>query len=211
MSDKFEVDADAWRFYEDGTESGSSAIDAQDTSITRDVNSNSQVHIRYRVQEIGAGAIAGATTDDYIIEYRLNGGGSWVGITTTSNRVQVDTGSALTDDGATTDRATEGISAGSGSFFAGVQEEGDGEITDFQHQADNHTEHVWALLFVADDFTDADTIDFRMRINGGAMDNSVVPRITASKSVSDPSQEWAGTEGKGTQEPVREKNEIVSY
>ncbi len=27
----------------------------------------------------------------------------------------------------------------------------------------------------------------------------------------DPSQEWAGTEGKGTQEPVREKNEIVGY
>ncbi len=211
MSNKFVVDADAWRFYEDGTESGSTAIDAQDTDITRDVNSDSQVHIRYRVQETGDGDIAGETTDDYTIEYRLNAGGSWIPITTTSNRVQVDTGSSLTDDGATTDRAVDGISAGAGSFFAGVQEEGDGEITDFQHEANNHTEHVWALLLVSADFTDADTVDFRLRLNGGAMDNSVVPRITASITADAVDEEWAGTLGQGQQEPTREPNEIVEY
>lgn len=186
MSDKFVVDFDKFRFYEDGTESGSSAIEAEDTNLTgRDVSSDSQVHLRCRVQEIGAGIVAGETTDDYTLEYRLNGGGSWIPITTTSNRVQCDPSSSLTDDGATTNRSTDGITDGSGSFFAGIQEEGDGEITDFQHEADNFTEHVFALLLVSADFTNSDFVDFRLRLNGGAMDNSVTPRITVSKGAAD--------------------------
>lgn len=182
MANKFIVDADAFRFYEDDgspSESASTPIDAQDVNVTRNLVADNQLHLRYRVQEIGAGSVPGETTDDYTIEFRINEGGSWIPVTTSSSRVRVDLNSLLTDGGATTDRSTDGISAGSGSFFAGEQEEGDGEITDFQHEADNYTEHVWGLELVSLDWSGGDFVDLRMRLNGGAMDNSVTPRITA--------------------------------
>ena len=62
MSNKFVPSLAAFRLYEDGTESGSSPIEAQDTDTTgRDVNSDSQVHLRVLIDETGAGSIAGAT------------------------------------------------------------------------------------------------------------------------------------------------------
>ncbi len=181
--DVFAVDADAFRFYEnDGSpsESTSTPLAAQDTNIERNVGSNTQLHIRYRVQEIGAGSTAGATTDDYDLEWRVNGGGGWNAIGPGTTRVRRDTGSELSDGAATTNRSTNGISDGSGSFFAGEQEEGNGEITDFQHEADNFTEHVWAIELVAADWSTGDFVDLRMRLNGGnpGMDNTAVPRIT---------------------------------
>lgn len=183
--DEFVPDANAWRFYEDGSESGSSPVEAEDTNIAaRDVNSDSQVHIRYRVEEVGAGSISGEATDDYVLQYRLNGGGSWIVITTITNRVQMDASSSLTEDGATTNRATNGISDGAGSFVAGIQKEDDAEVTNYQLTANNFTEHVWALLLVSADFTDADFAEFRLTLNGGnpGMTNSVMPRITVDKA-----------------------------
>lgn len=182
MSNKFVVDFDAFRFYEDdGSESASTPIENQDINVTNwNVSSDSQLHLRYRVQETGGGSIAGDAADDYTIQYRVNGAGGWTTVTASSARVQADTGSQLTDGAATTDRATNGISAGSGSFFAGVQEEGDGEITDFQHEADNHTEHVWALNLPSADWTGGDFVDFRAQLNGGNVDNAVTPRITSA-------------------------------
>ena len=183
--DAFDVDADAFRFYEDDgspSESASTALAAQDTNITVDVSSDVQLHLRYRVQEVGGGSIAGATTDDYDLQYRVNGGGGWTSITASSSRVQTDTASELSDGSATTDRSTDGISAGSGSFFVGEQEDGDSAITDFQHEADNYTEHVWALDLISADWSSSDFVDFRMRLNAGnpGMDNSVTPRITSA-------------------------------
>ena len=183
MSNKFVPNFAAFRLYEDGTESGSSPIEAQDTDTTgRSVDANSQVHLRVRIDETGAGSIAGATTDDWTCEYRLNGGGSWVAITGASALVQVDTGSSLTDAGATTNRSTNGISDGGGSFFAGVQEDGNGEITDFQHQADNFTEHVFALLLISSALSDLDALTFRVAMNGSNIAAAVVPSITVSKA-----------------------------
>ena len=183
MSDKFVPNFAASRLYEDGTESGSTQIAAQDTDITgRDVASDSQVHLRVRIDETGSGSIAGASTDDWTCEYRLNGGGSWVTITTTSSAVQTDTASSLTDTSATTDRAVDGISAGGGSFLAGVQEDGNGEITDFQHTADNHTEHVFAILLISSVLNDADALTFRVALNGSSIAAGVVPSITVSKA-----------------------------
>ncbi len=183
MSDKFVPNFAAFRLYEDGTEPGSTAIEAQDTDTTgRDVASDSQVHLRVRIDETGSGTISGATTDDWSTQYRLNGGGSWVDITTTSLCVQTDTGSTLTDTGATTDRATEGISAGTGSFFAGVQENGKGEITDFQHTGDKHTKHVWGLLLISAELANGDALTFRVALNGSNIAAGVVPSITVSKA-----------------------------
>ncbi len=181
MSNKFVPNFAAFRLYEDGTESGSSPIEAQDTDTTaRDISSDSQVHLRVRIDETGDGSVAGETTDDWTLEYRLNGGGSWVTITTSSSAVQTDTGSTLSDGSDTTDRATNGISAGTGSFFVGVQEDGNGEITDFQHAADNHTEHVFALLLISSVLADNDALTFRVALNGSNIAAGVVPSITVS-------------------------------
>jgi hypothetical protein len=62
----------AYRFYEDGAESSSTAIDAQNTNITRSVNSDSNLQLRVRIQETAGGS--GATTDDYQLQYSLNSG-----------------------------------------------------------------------------------------------------------------------------------------
>lgn len=185
MSDKFVVDFDAFRFYEDGTESGSSPIAAQDVSPTgRNVDSNSKIHLRCRVQEVGQGTLAGATTDDYNLQYRLNGGGGWTSITGATTQVQADSGSSLTDGGATTNRGTDGITDGTGTFFAGIQESSDSELTDFQHQADNFTEHVFALVLISADLVDNDQVEFRLALNGGnpGMDNTATPSITVTKT-----------------------------
>ena len=190
MSNKFVPNFAAFRLYEDGTESGSTPIEAQDTDTTaRDLSSDSEVHLRVRIDETGDGSIAGETTDDWKLSYRLNGGGAWVDITTTSNRVQVSTVSSLTDGNATTDRSTNGISAGTGSFFAGIQvATTDNEITNFQHEADNHTEHVFALTLVSADMTDADALTFRVELNGSPINSGVTPSITVSVTSTSPIQ-----------------------
>lgn len=63
----------SYRYYEDGTETGSTAIDAQDTNITRDVNSDSNLQLRVRLQETNG--TAGDSTDDYQLQYELNDSG----------------------------------------------------------------------------------------------------------------------------------------
>jgi hypothetical protein len=187
MSNKYVPDQDAFRFYEDGTESGSTQIAAENTNVTdRDLDAgDSQIHLRLRIQEVGGGSIPGETTDDYLLTYRLNGGGGYSAVTTSSTQVQIDTASTLTNDDPTTDRAVDGISDGTGSFFAGIQEAGDGEITDFQHEADNFTEHVFALLLISADLVNTDFIDFRLALNGGnpGMDTSILPQVSIFKTV----------------------------
>lgn len=61
----------AFRFYEDGTEAGATAIDTQDTNITRTVNSDSNLQLRVRLQN---SPVAGTSTDDYQLQYSLNSG-----------------------------------------------------------------------------------------------------------------------------------------
>src|SRR6478672_579168 len=63
----------AYRFYEDGTEAGSTAIAAQTTNITRDVTSDSNLQLRVRLQETNGG-VGGLATDDYQLQYSQNGG-----------------------------------------------------------------------------------------------------------------------------------------
>jgi hypothetical protein len=71
-------DQDAFRFYEDGTESGSTAIDAESTNITRNVSSDSDLLLRIRIQE-EAGA-AGSATDDYKLQYEHEDSGTYYDI-----------------------------------------------------------------------------------------------------------------------------------
>lgn len=174
---KFAVTPDKFQWYEDGTEAGASAIGSESQDIaSRNNDSDSKLHLRIQIQEDGAGSVGGASTDDWQLQRDINDAGTWADVNTTSTRVQTDIASQLTDDGATTDR----LSGGAGTFFGGIQEEGDGEVTDFLHQADNFTQHVWALVLIAADNSDADHFDFRVRLNGGAIGSGVEAGVTVT-------------------------------
>jgi hypothetical protein len=136
------------------------------------------------MDELGAGDIDGNTIDDYDLQYRVNGGGSWIVPTGASDRVRMDAGSSLTDGAATTNRGTDGLTDGAGSFVASEQMVSDAELTNFQLTANNFTEMVWGLLLVSADFADGDFVEFRLRYNGGnpGMANTQVPRITVTKT-----------------------------
>lgn len=162
----------AFRFYEDGTESGSTAIDAQDTNITRNVDSDSNLLLRVRIQETGA--VAGAATDDYQLQYSKNGG---VYTAIGSGAVLGFNSSNFAEGDATTNR----LGAGSGSFVAGEISE-DGEVNDMTLTASNYTEHLYALTIVAAEVTNNDTLDFRVRYNTAVLNAyTVTPRVTIQK------------------------------
>jgi hypothetical protein len=78
----------AFRLYEDGTESGSTVIAAQNTNITRTVDTDSNLALRVRLQE--SGAVAGASTDDYQLQYSLDGG-AYANVGTVESPVIADT------------------------------------------------------------------------------------------------------------------------
>jgi hypothetical protein len=183
--DEFAPDITHFRFYEDGTEAGSSPAAGEDVNVTgRGVDSDSQIQLRLLMDELGAGDIGGNAIDDYDLQYRVNGGGSWITPTGATNRVRMDSGSFLTDGGATTNRGTDGLTDGAGSFVASEQMVSDAELANFELTANNFTEMVWGLLLVSADFSDGDFIEFRLRYNAGnpGMDNTQVPRITVTKT-----------------------------
>jgi hypothetical protein len=174
----------AFRLYEDGTESGSSPIDSQDTDITRNVDSDSNLHLRFRIDETKG--ISGDSTDDWQLQYSKNAA-SYTDVTSGSSNAK-GFNSALTDGGATTNRATNGITDGTGSFVAGEISE-DGLIDDHQLTASNFTEHLYTLTLVSADLANNDTLDFRILRNGSTITYSQTPTITASKTSVGPTTE----------------------
>lgn len=179
----FTPDVNAFRFYDsDGGEAASTALENQDTNTSVDTSGgNVDLQLRLRVDETGGAA--GASTDDYQLQYLHTSGeaGSWTNITGATSTVQGTT-AGLTNDAATTNRASSGISdPGAGSFVAGEQSS-DGLVDDMQLTANNFTEHVWGLRVVAADVTSGDTLDFRLSTPTG-MVNSVTPRITIAGGI----------------------------
>lgn len=176
----------AFRYYEDGTESGSTAIDAQDTNITRSVNSNSNLLFRARIQETSGGTNI-ITPTTWQLQYSKNSG-TWTNITTSTSNVKAFDSTNLTDGGATTNR----LGAGTGSFVAGLVEES-GLIDDFAGlSASNYTELLYTLTLVSADLANNDTLDFRITYNGTTMTDTVSPRITASKGGTSYNETGAG-------------------
>jgi len=102
-------------FYEDGTESGSTVIDAGADSITRDVSSgDSNLQLRLRLQETNNGL--GSATDDYQLQYELNDSDAYY---------NVDSGGVIADSYVGTLASTNSIRAGSNTY-AGQSFTGDG-------------------------------------------------------------------------------------
>lgn len=175
--------AAAYRFYDDDAgEAASTPLANQDTNVTISVDAgNVPFQLRYRIQN--AAAVAGAATDDYALQ-RSHNGGAYATINGATTAV-LASASGLTNDNATTNRATNGITDGTGSFVAGEQSS-DGIVDNWSLTASNFSELVWGGTVVAADVSNGQTITFRVAFNGGTpgMTNSVTPTITVQKSVS---------------------------
>lgn len=173
----------AVRFYQDGTESGSTPYAAQDTNYTLTVTANTKFHYRAVLTETG-GNTSGATTDDWQIQYSKNSG-AYTNITGSSSNIRATTSASVSDGGATTDRATNGLTNPVGQTFqAGIIEASDGVIADYQLNSNQFTELLYVLEVVYADVANNDTFDFRVTFNGGTpgMGISTTLRLTISKA-----------------------------
>ena len=168
----------AYRFEEDGTETGSTQLGTESTALSRDVTSNSNILLRVRLQETNDGP--GIFSDDYKLQYRVNGG-SW---TDTGTGAVTNLASAnLTDGGATTNR----LAAGSNSFVAGEISE-TGTITDLLITRNNYTNLLYALTLNSASLANSDTVEFQVLRNNATtgITYSTVPTINVTKSAGAP-------------------------
>jgi hypothetical protein len=174
----FAITQAAFRFYSDGEEATSTPAATQSSNVSWYAAANASFQLRLRLDETGSGSIAGATTDDYQLQYSKNSG-AFTNVTGASTNIRGFNSSLLTDANTTTQRLT----AGGGSFVAGEISE-DGLLDDRQLTANNHTEHLYSLEIVAADVANGDTFDFRVLLNGATTNvtYSVTPRLTISKT-----------------------------
>ncbi len=176
-SDMFTPHLARFRCYGTGTESGSSALAAEDINISIDVSAGN-VDFQYRILIEEQGNASGTTMDDWQVEVEKNALG-FVDLTASdpgSGILGVDAG--LTNDAATTNRSSEPISdPGAGSFDAGEQSN-DGVVDNMQLTANNFTEHVYGVRVIADNVADADTFKFRLRTP-----SSIVNDITLTVTI----------------------------
>jgi hypothetical protein len=178
MTNTFGITARAYRWYADGTETGAAAVAAENTQYTALVLADFPIVLRYGVQESGSGTASGASTDDYQLQYSLNGG-AFTNVTAASSVVQGFTSADLTDAAGTTQR----LSAGTGSFIAGEIAESDGLLTDWALTANNYSDLLFAIQILAASTAEADVITFRVLRNGSVFNTySVTPQITVTTS-----------------------------
>ena len=165
-----------FRLYDDDAgEAASAPLEAEDVDHTLTVDSDEEIQVRMFVQNIDAAG----STDDWIISYDKNTTGFAVVPTSDTGTGIEAAGAGLTNDDPTTDRATNGITGGSGTFDAAVQvTDGLGSVT---LGASNYTEIVFGIKFIAANVANNDTFDFELS-KPNAMDNNIVPRITINKS-----------------------------
>lgn len=172
------IDQDAFRIYADGTESGSTALAAENTTPTVDLSGgNSIVHVRVRVQSSG-GLDPSPKVDNHNWTVRLNGG-AWTALLS-ANYIDFTPGTQLTDGAATTQR----LSAGNGSFEAGEQEESSHFFVANIPDDGNHAEHVIGFTLVAANLSNADTLEFRLEPAADNVNNqtqSLLASIDISK------------------------------
>jgi len=172
----FDPEFTKFRLYDDdGSESASTALEAQDVDHTLTVDSDQEIQVRMFVQNNDAAG----STDDYRIDYDKNSVGFAV-VPTSDTGAGIEAAAAgLTNDGATTNRASEGITNGSGSFDAGIQiTDGIGNDT---LAASDYTHQVFGIKFIAANVANNDTFDFEFG-RPNSMTNTIVPRITISKA-----------------------------
>jgi hypothetical protein len=183
-----------FRFYSDGTESGSTALAVEDTNISLAVNGpgDSTVHLRVLIN--ATNTAPGLATDDYQLQVNKNST-SYADITGSSVNVKGFDSTNLTEGQATTNRA--GGLTDIGTFAAGKVSE-DGLVDDVLLNGSGCTELLYSLALPFADVASGDTLDFRVLVNGGTMIYNVTPRITitqtnptiSSASMADADRNW---------------------
>ena len=171
----FAPEADAFSFFEDGTESGAALVYVsanENSNIWRNhtITADKPFHLRWRAQETAGGA--GLSTDDWGMEIELNESATWNTFDASSSYAQAAAGSA-TDGEATTDR----LGAGGGSYVAGALDEVNGSIENIQLTANNYNNLVFSGTLVEGNLSSGDRIRFRLTLNGTPITNSVTPTI----------------------------------
>ena len=120
MTAMFQGTFAAWRAYDDlGGEAASGALANQDTNFSITVDSNKAFQMRTRVDETGGAD--GDAMDDFQLLYSKNSG-SFIDVPTVDSGDGIRAVAAgLTNDANTTNRSSEPITDGSGTFVAGEQ------------------------------------------------------------------------------------------
>ncbi len=168
MADMFNPKEIHYRFYAgDGDETASTALENEDTGHTLTVDSDQTIQVRFAIEN--QTAEDGSTMDDYQLVYDKNTAGD-VSIPTSDGGAGISSDAAgLTNDAATVERVTDGLTAGAGSYVAGEQSS-DGLIDNMQLTGSNYTEHVWGVKFYTANVADADTFDFSYTCSGQVAD-----------------------------------------
>lgn len=166
------IDVTSWRFYGDGTESGSTALNDEGRNAV--IAWDTPFQLRVKIQNNGdAGATVlpklqyryikkgtGGTTSWEVGDPEADNNTQWNDLETTSLLLcRAAASSSLTDNGATTERLT-----GANTFVAGKIDEADGTFNSgVSVAAGEETEFVWSLkLLEADKETDQEAIQFQI-------------------------------------------------
>lgn len=196
----FDVSQVHYRFYnDDGSEAASTPIAAEDTAVSLAAQygaTSAIVHLRITLDEI-SGLLDGATTDAWWLQVSQNGG-AYQNISAASTLARGVATANLTNAGATTNRATNGLTDPAGAFDPGEQCT-DGLIDSMQILLSNFTEVVYSLQLQGSDLANADTLDFQVRLNSANLVSyAVTPRINvtqtnptiSSGSMADADRDW---------------------
>lgn len=184
---------DAYRLYDsDAGEAASTPLENEDVAHDLNVDAgNKTIQVRVLIQETGGAD--GTTMDDFTLQYNKNGTGL-TNVPTSDTGAGISAATAgLTNDDPTTNRGTNGITDGSGSFVAGEQST-DGIVDDLQLTASNFTELVFGVTFYKANVANNDSFVFSVDMTNKATD-AVSPTVTIDKtppSVTTPDWQTSG-------------------
>lgn len=168
-----------YRVYADGTESGSSPSaneDAAPTVAAQFGADSAIIHLRVLISN----ALAAGDGTASVCQLQAANGGAFQDVTATSSIVKAADSGSLTNDGATTNRATNGLTDPALAFQAGVVSE-DGALS-HQLGASSFTEYLYSIQIVGNDVANNDSLTFRVLNDGGTFTHNVTPTITVSQT-----------------------------
>jgi hypothetical protein len=176
----------AYQFYADGTNTGSTALAAQNTPPSVDMASGDvNLQLRLRLQETGSANMI--SSDVWQLQYDKNASDSWSDVTTSSSVVAAYNSANLSG----TLNGGSRLGAGTGVYYNGNQSE-TGSVIGPAVAAGNYTEGLYSISLKQADLADADTLRFRVLRNGATtgMTYTQVPTINLIKT-SAPTQQGA--------------------
>lgn len=174
------LDMEAYRWYADGTESGSTAAAAQDTIVAYRAGTTNNIQLRMRLK---TNVVLPATAD---LTLRVGSNSGNLAPVTSSTDVAIYNSASLTDGAATTNRLT----GGTGTFTAGKISE-DGVVDDITWPVANYTEILFALT--AKNTIPAGALrvfDLTCSVAGSGVSMDAEPRIIVGDAAGLATSQW---------------------